>query len=354
MRSLIEKILEIAIHTPSGDNCQPWEFRFRENKLFVSNVPERDRSLYNWHQNASLVAQGALLENITVTASSLGYSTSLDVLPNWPNDNLVAQIAFTPGPQNDSGLAQFVLRRSTNRYPYKNRQLHEQEINALINEKASSFSGNSRTKLILITDPKNVEILGELAAINEKVVFENKLLHKFLIDHINWTINENNERKLGFYIRDLGVAAVEVPLFKSLSNWNFLSALNKLGISNFIAKKNGKTYSRSSAVGFIITDGNTANDYLATGALLERIWLRATSLNLSLQPLTGVLFLFYRILLDQNIDLSLEHKILVRKTYSRICSVAGVSDRNILMMFRIGEAHPSVAHSLKLPPKINS
>lgn len=61
----IKKILEAAVQAPSGDNSQPWRFeiRDRDGEIRIFNIPERDKSLYNYGQMASCVAHGALIEN---------------------------------------------------------------------------------------------------------------------------------------------------------------------------------------------------------------------------------------------------------------------------------------------------
>lgn len=55
-RESIQKILEIAVNAPSGENCQPWRFRVEGEKIWVYNNPESDQSLYNYAQCGSLVA----------------------------------------------------------------------------------------------------------------------------------------------------------------------------------------------------------------------------------------------------------------------------------------------------------
>ena len=62
----IKKILEAAVHAPSGENCQPWRFEIRGDEIGVFNLPKKDQSLYNEGQMASYVAHGALIENILI------------------------------------------------------------------------------------------------------------------------------------------------------------------------------------------------------------------------------------------------------------------------------------------------
>ena len=65
-RQVIEEILNLAVWAPSGDNCQPWRFEATDNKINIFNVPHKDQALYNFRQSGSLVAHGALVENILI------------------------------------------------------------------------------------------------------------------------------------------------------------------------------------------------------------------------------------------------------------------------------------------------
>ena len=51
----IEDILGTAIRAPSGDNCQPWRFRIKENMIDLFNQPEADETPYNFRQLGSMV-----------------------------------------------------------------------------------------------------------------------------------------------------------------------------------------------------------------------------------------------------------------------------------------------------------
>lgn len=81
MNKIITDILNAAVSAPSGDNCQPWRFVVRDNVIFLYDIPELDTSLYNWNSISSLLAHGALLENIKISATNFGYSAFIDTAP---------------------------------------------------------------------------------------------------------------------------------------------------------------------------------------------------------------------------------------------------------------------------------
>ena len=72
MEEDIKKILEISVNAPSGSNSQPWCFEVKNNKVNIIMLPEKDHPILNYHNRGTLIAIGALIENIIITASSLG------------------------------------------------------------------------------------------------------------------------------------------------------------------------------------------------------------------------------------------------------------------------------------------
>lgn len=101
MKEIIKKILEAAIHAPSGENNQPWKFLLKGNMIDVFNIPERDRSLYNFRQQGLFLAHGALLENIVIASSALACKVEINIFPNKRNPNHVANIILNKAEIND-------------------------------------------------------------------------------------------------------------------------------------------------------------------------------------------------------------------------------------------------------------
>src|ERR1019366_8956249 len=93
-REVIERILEAGIRAPSGENSQPWRFKVEGERVLLFNRPEADQSLFNFHQNGSLVAHGALLANVKVAAAYFGCEAEIALFPDEAEENLIARIDF--------------------------------------------------------------------------------------------------------------------------------------------------------------------------------------------------------------------------------------------------------------------
>lgn len=340
-----EAILQAALQAPSGDNSQPWKLLIDKDQINLINLSDRDTSLYNHRQRASLVAHGALIENILIASASLGYKAAVRTFPDKSSPDLVATIALDKSEATNEPLYPFISRRATNRKPYDSAPL-------TAGEKSSLFSAASvvpSAKLRVIDDPEKKRLIAVALGINDRLVFENPDLHNFLFSHIRWTEKEALETGDGLDIRTLELAIPQALGFRLLRNWDLLRQLNKLGISKVIAKQAEGLCLSSSAIGAVIMDENTDEAFLNGGRLMQRVWLEATRLGLSLQPMTGITFLVQRVLAGEKEGLSTAQIGLIKDAYEKIGSAftLGVGE-TIVMLFRTGHSRPPSARSRRL------
>jgi hypothetical protein len=351
-RETIRKILEESVQAPSGENAQPWRFGIRGNEIHVMNIPERDRSPYNFRQRASFVANGTVIENISIVASAHGHDSEIALFPDGSNPDLVAVISLVPekseGKPKDGSLYPYIVRRTTNRKPYARTPLAPREKKELLD-----LDGDVPGTGVFLTDRKeDIVALAHVGSMNERVAFENKFLHDFLFDHINWTDEENEAKKIGFDIKTLELPPPARAGFSIFKHWGPVSVFNKIGLSKAIWKQNGTQYASAAAIAIIAVDGNADEDFVRAGRMTQRFWLTATRLGLSLQPMTGILYFMQRILADTPEPFSARHVELIKESYEKICGAFNVRGKTIPMMFRIGHSDPPTAQSLKLPPEM--
>jgi nitroreductase len=69
----LERILDLARWTPSGDNTQPWRFEvLGAEAVRVHAAPSAEHGVYDLEGHANQLAMGALLENMALAASTFG------------------------------------------------------------------------------------------------------------------------------------------------------------------------------------------------------------------------------------------------------------------------------------------
>ncbi len=348
LRDTILKILEESVQAPSGENAQPWRFGIRKNRIYVFNIPDRDQSPYNFRQRASYVANGALIENISIVSSALGCAAEIELFPDKNDPELVAIIVLNKSEPGNEPLYPFIPLRTTNRKPYKAKPLNEHEKNA-IQGSAGAFRG---VRVLLTEKRHEIVELAHVGSMNERLVFMNRFLHDFLFSHINWNDVQNVEKKIGFDIKTLELPPPARVGFTIFKHWFAANLLRPLGLPKAIWKQNGKGYAAAAGVGIITVPGNRNEDFVAAGRATQRLWLTVAKLGLSMQPMTGILFFMQRILADVNEPFTGEQVELIKASYEKVRAIFHLKDETIPMMFRIGHADPPTARSLKLPPII--
>jgi nitroreductase len=343
----IKKILAEAVYAPSGDNSQPWKFVLHGDELEVYNLPDKDLPFYNYNQNGSLVAHGALLENLLIVASNYGYVLDKEIVADLES-NLIFKIRFVKEETVVHALYPYIKERATNRKFYKKESLKEEQYKAL----ASGMEGEIR---VSFQDKRDVlDQLGPMISLNEKVALENKILHDQFFGGLVWTEAENMERKSGLYVKTMELNPVQKMIFKWYSDWKKAIKLNKWGFSKLIQKENGKLYAASGAIAVMISKGNEAKDFIETGRVVQRFWLRATKEGLAVHPVTGILFLMQRILAGKSEGLTAEQVEEVSESYKFMQkSFNAQASEHLTFMFRLGyPTKPPSAKTVRKEPEL--
>ncbi len=341
----IERILEAGNQAPSGENCQPWRFVVRGNVVDVHLLSERDQSAYSWGQRASYLAHGAAIENIVIAASAERYRTEVQYFPDPDSAGLTATVTFlkdetvTPDP-----LAQHISTRISNRKPYRTEPLTAEEKRALM-DVATTFHHGS---LALAEERSKIERLGRIGATNEEVMLANRSLHQFFFGHINWTEAEDAEKKVGFYIKTLELPPPVERMFKLLRHWPVMRMLRAVGFHRLVARQNGMVNASASAIGAFSVAHIEPVSFVSVGRAIERLWLTATALGLSFQPLSGIPFFRLSIMGGKKRFSSHEEELILRAC-REASLLLGTGDAHITFMFRIGRGDKPSAHATRFP-----
>ncbi len=345
MQEDIRKILKAAVMAPSGENTQPWKFEVHGSVIYVINHFERDQSVYNWGQRGSFIANGAAIENIVIAAKEFGYSPNVVLFPDANDERLVAQIELTLAHVAKDSLYKYISQRVTNRKKYNTESLTKAELDQLLNSGAEE-----NIKIHFTQEHEHKKTLGKVGSTNEVIMLSNEELHKFFFNHINWDQKEDDEKKIGFFIETLELAPPAKASFKIIKNWKVMNVFNKLGFHKMVGKQNAKTNAAAAGFGVLTVPNLEPLNFLQAGRAMQRFWLTATKLNLSMQPLTGIIFFMYRILANDTGKFSPEHISKIKLAYNEIRSTFGIKDEEtIAFMFRIGHAEKPTARSSRFP-----
>jgi Nitroreductase family len=345
-----QELLTVAAQAPSGDNAQPWRFvvNDNQNQIDIYNITGKDSSPYNFKERGSLFAHGAVLENLSLILSSRGYGMTVDLFPDQAGAGTdhVATVTISPENGANDSLVDAISLRTTNRKPYKNMPLAQEDKNVLIN----AVDGK-RGALRIIEDKSVIKRLAKILSLSDQLIFEDKTIHDAIFSSIRWT-KEDEERKKGLYIKTLELPSPARVLFKNLQRWGFLTAMNRIGISKFIASQSEKNYAASSAFGVVVIHDKEPKSFVEGGRLFQRLWLIATQRGISIQPVTALPYLAQRIHENAPLDLSPLHQSQILAAEKEINDIVEIQNGSIAMIFRMGYGENPSARSQKSSPEI--
>lgn len=351
IKDIIKNILEHAVNAPSGNNSQPWKFVVKENIIYIHNISDGDITPYNFDQKGSYIAHGALIENISIVALKYGYLANVEIFPDKDNVNIIAIVTLDKAEPRKDQLFDFIISRATNRRTYQKTPLKSEYREEILKTHREVDRGG---KIKLVEDIKEIEKVAWALGLHERLIFENKMIHGIVFSSILWSEKENTKKRKGLYIKTKfpDMPSFMLPMMKIFGNWLFVNIVNKLGLAKKIQKQSAESCISSSALCAILVDGETNEDYLKGGRLLQRIWLTITKLGLSLQPMTGIPYLARRILAGDPSGFSPEQVELIKQANEEINSVFNENGKTVLMIFRIGYDPKPPVKTLKLPPEI--
>ncbi len=344
----IVHILETAVYAPSGENSQPWRFEFSKDVLSVYNLPKRDNAIYNYRQRGSYIAHGALIQNITIAAPSVGLIPEVHMFPDHHDTDLVAKISFREARPVSSEWVSVIKQRSTNRKKYKNEKLDQGTIEKL--KKSTEDIGHC--KVLFIEDSRTITKMASCMSTPDRIMLEYKPLHDTIFGNICWTDTENEKRKMGLFVKTMELAPPEEVVFRLLKHWPIARFAQLIGLTKFISQENAKKYSSGSAYAVFVVE-NKDSDYVYAGMAMQQLWLTAITCGLVAHPLAALPYLYENIHNGGVSDLSGKHVELIDNAYKSLSEVCAIPDSHkIAMILRIGKGDAVQAVSPKLKPEI--
>ncbi len=345
-RSVFEKLVSYGIRAPSADNTQPWRFKIKNDSLLVIHDRGRADFLYNVRDIASLVALGAVIENICIAAGDSGYECAVSYFPDNGRPDTVASIRLERSEKVSDPLFSFIEKRRVNRRFYERRGLEAGVRDVLISESMCEDG----IRLSVVEERASLKDIASMVGAGDQLLFGNKLLLSGLVPWIRWSRQEALLRRDGMSLDSLEINFLQKRLFRAIKSWPLISFLNIFGFSRIAALQSVKLIKSSSGVFLVASNGRAPLDYVKGGRVMQRAWLRASSLGLSVQPMTGITFLCSILQLDNGRGLSEKEANIARKILGSLKKTFSLKEEDgLVILCRIGYAAPPSDKSLRRP-----
>jgi molybdopterin/thiamine biosynthesis adenylyltransferase len=346
---LIRFIIEHGCLAPSGGNCQPWRFYTDDTSVWIVHDRKRSKNLMDVGHRASYLALGAAIENMCIAAASRSCVTHVEPFPLQTNKTVVARLSFSPADQrtvdDDARWLDLVRRRVTNRKRGAPLELTGQQA-AELSDAAASYG----VRVQFATGRDELAQIGRIVGECDRLRFLCPPLHAELITELRWTTADAERTSDGLALETLELTSGDSAILRLLARPEVASTLRELGGGAALAEPSAKAIAGSSAVGLLAVDGSTPAAAVRGGRAFERLWLRATALDLGLQPLGGVTGMMAMLTTDAPSVLSTQEQSTLRAQEIALCRFfPELQGATMLMLFRLSKVPPPSARSRRLP-----
>ena len=339
-------LVSMASMAPSGGNSQPWRFSLEDGSILGFLASDRRSPILDFHFGASYLAIGAAAENILLAAPELGLTPVLEILqaptPSHPLFKIRFHQATSVG--NDRELFSQIPLRCTNRRLGSRKMMQVEHI-AVLTEEAN----RAKAALEIITDPALLDEIAQIIGHGDRIRLLSESMHREMMSELRWTPQEAAATRDGIDVSTLELSDAGIEVLKLLSRWPTMQRLRHVAGGKGLEGPSRDAISSASAFALLRVRSNGWSSRFEGGRALQRVWLRATSLGLSIQPMSVLVYLFDRIEDGDTKDfdnVTLAGLRGLRERYRRLFPIQPKSED--LLLFRIGHLDPPSARSIRL------
>ncbi len=270
----IQSLVDQAIWSPSGDNCQPWTFGWQGQTLSICHDAARGAHPLNLNNVASILALGTLVESLAIAASAVKYK--VNVAYDFSAPEIWARITFLVDESlPEDPLLPMLGRRCTDRRMYKGGEL------------TSGQFGPSRGGLGHLGWQSGPHVpLTDFIVQTERAMIEIPTVLPAVLKWIRFTKASAVATRDGLPWQNLGVRPWEVPslaLFKSFPK--LLPLFKPVLLPSHLQRV--RKLVESSAGTVCVSAPLGKKDYIAdAGRLMLRTWCQLNQQGFGVQPLT--------------------------------------------------------------------
>jgi hypothetical protein len=263
---------------PSGENCQPWAFRWDGNKLSVIHLPDRAQNQINYKGFVSLFSLGFLFETLRVAASAEGLVPHFTNLFD-PDRPICAEVWFEPAGVPVDPLFPMLDRRFTDRRPFLKGTVPADLVSATANDAKD-------TGCSFYWSEKPTEEFLRWTCEAESFFWYNDVFHRDYTRWIRLTTKEALATRDGIPWWSLGVPYLVSRLLIPLKSYKVQEFGNSIGFLKITKNVLRKQVKSSAAVCCITIRSVSPDTVLQAGQLGMRVWLRCNQCDFGFHPLS--------------------------------------------------------------------
>ena len=262
----LTSLIGCAILAPPTHNAQPWKFSITGNEIQLFADRRRWLKVADPDQREMFVSVGCALENMLVAAEHFGYRFEVAYFPSSGDQDLVASIQFSPFGQpsdfRDAALFEAISGRHTNRKVFDSRPIPQADLMRL-----ETCCAERYIYLHMTDDSATKDKLDELMFYADAVEFANPAFRAELADWMRPALLSRS-----WLLAKVG---------------QFAAAY--LSDGEVEAAKDSRALRSAPVFALVSSREDDRESQVLAGQAFERIWLTATALGISVQPMNQIL-----------------------------------------------------------------
>lgn len=288
----IKELVNAAVLAPSGGNTQPWKWIYHNGLLFLFNDLNRRESILNYKNNANHLTFGAATENLIIKANSKNIQVDFELFPFGKESNLITVYSFEKGVNIKSDdLHLFIEKRATNRDLFKSDVISDK----VFVEFQNSINNIGEIKFKSFVTKDKINDIKAVVTELDRLFYTNKAGHRHFMHELRWNDKENEMSKDGLDIDTINLTPTEKVGLIVAKKWNVVKFNNQWNLGSAFKKSMTKAIDNAGALAMLVMPKDNEQKFFDGGRALQRIWLKATELNVGLQPISINAFIFPRI-----------------------------------------------------------
>ncbi|MGH7233780.1 MAG: hypothetical protein ACREJU_20825, partial [Nitrospiraceae bacterium] len=339
-----QRLIAAAIRAPSGDNCQPWCFRFEGTRqIFIHTVPERAESFFDYGSCATFLSVGAVIENMRLQAASEGWGIRVAYESGAGTRPLAAAVQLVPDRPSvvPPDRVEAMLRRTVNRRPFLPWRLSPFLL--------AQLSGDpvDMTGIRIISRRSDISRWARVIELGDRVRFSHPRIHEELFAKLLFHRKTAERVRIGLEVDRLGMGPLAGPLLTWLRPWDRVTTLSRWGLITMLAGQSRLLALATGALGLVTIPNDGQETWIRAGEQVQRIWVRAHQLGLGIHPMTVALYLDRRYQEEGIKDFLPRHEQPLQELRRRLKEL--LPDAIGAMLFRIGKAWPIHDVAIRMP-----
>jgi hypothetical protein len=289
-KSAIEYIVSYGMFAPSTANLQPWHFHFSDGVLTLRHDPARGFQMLDLLDMASWVSFGAVLDNIELTAHTIGLEPLVTPFPDDHDPNLVARITFTPRSPQRHALFDWIPKRAVNRRIPDRRAPLDPDLARSLRSIAESCGARVQIR----DDLPSLVAYEELLCAETRIGYVNAATFAEFSRTFRWTREDVESKRDGLDVWALEVRGPKRSILQALTQRENVEALRASGHASIFEKPALGRITKSSALALVTIPKLTPACVLEGGKAVNRLWLTVNAAGLGLQPHTALPYYMMR------------------------------------------------------------